>query len=75
VERWVHPVKVCILEAMVWLDSPLSPLDLERVFLARIPLSTISYHTRTLEQAGAIRKVGERQVRGSTQTFYAVVDG
>lgn len=72
---FVHPLKVPILEAMLWLDIPLSPLDLERLFLACFPLSTISYHTRTLAKASVIRKVGERSVRGTTQTFYAVVDG
>lgn len=59
---------------MTWIDRPLSPVELEQVFFGRFPLSTISYHTKTLARAGAIRKVGDRRVRGAYQSFYVLVD-
>jgi DNA-binding transcriptional ArsR family regulator len=50
VPRIVHPTKVCIIEALRWIDRPLSASDLERVFVGELSESTISYHLRTLAE-------------------------
>ena len=68
----VHPVKVEIIEAMSWVDVPLSATDLDRVFHGQIGVSLLSYHLRKLAEIGALRRSSQEQVRGAVQTFYAL---
>jgi DNA-binding transcriptional ArsR family regulator len=68
----VHPVKVEIIEAMSWIEQPLSATDLDRILVGRIGVSLISYHLRKLAELGAIEKVRQEMVRGAVQTFYAL---
>jgi DNA-binding transcriptional ArsR family regulator len=68
----VHPVKVEIIEAMSWIEAPLSATDLDRILVGRIGVSLISYHLRKLAELGAIEKVRQEMVRGAVQTFYAL---
>jgi hypothetical protein len=68
----IHPVKVAIIEAMEWVDVPLSPRELDRIFDEEFGVSTVSYHMRTLADAGVVKKVRQRPVRGALQTFYAL---
>jgi predicted transcriptional regulator len=67
----VHPMKVAIIEAMAWIGRPLSASELDKVFDSRFGVSQVSYHVRTLAEAGVIRKVRQEQVRGSIKTFFA----
>jgi hypothetical protein len=67
----VHPLKVEIVEALHWIDTPLSASDLTKVLGHRkYDLSHVSYHMVTLAKTGALRVVRTRQVRGSTEKFY-----
>jgi hypothetical protein len=68
----IHPVKVAIIEAMEWVDEPLSPRDLDRIFDEQFGVSLVSYHMRTLADVGVVEKVRQRPVRGALQTFYAL---
>jgi hypothetical protein len=71
VPRVIHPLKVTIVEAMLWIDRPLSPTELMRVIDDDgIYLSHVTYHVRKLADAGAIEPVWKRQVRGATETFF-----
>lgn len=70
VPHFVHPIKVAIIEAMLWIDRPLSASELARVFLGESDLSLVSYHLNKLAGTGVIVQVGERQVRGALQRFY-----
>ncbi len=70
VPRIVHPLKVAIVEAVLWIDGPISASELEKVFEKRFSLSVVSYHMKKLAEAGVLAKVGERQVRGALQHFY-----
>lgn len=74
VPRLVHPIKVAIVEAMLWIDRPISASELEKVFDGEIGLGLVSYHMKELAKLGAIAKVGERQVRGALQNFYFFPD-
>jgi DNA-binding transcriptional ArsR family regulator len=69
VPRFVHPVKVAIIEAMRWVGEPLSASELARIFERR-DLSTIAYHLNKLVEVGVFEQVDERQVRGALQRFY-----
>jgi hypothetical protein len=68
----IHPVKVAIIEAMEWVEVPLSPRDLDRMFDEQFGVSLVSYHMRTLTDVGVVKKVRQRSVRGAVQTFYAL---
>lgn len=68
----IHPVKVAIIEAMEWVEAPLSPRDLDRIFDEQFGVSLVSYHMRTLAEIGVVEKVRQRSVRGALQTFYAL---
>lgn len=68
----VHPVKVAIIEAMEWIEVPLSPKELDRIFDEEFGVSLVSYHMRTLAGAGVVERVRQQSVRGALQSFYAL---
>lgn len=71
VPQIVHPLKVMIIEAMWWIDEPLSASDLTKVIdEQRYGISHVSYHMVKLAGAGAIEVVRTRPVRGSLEKFY-----
>jgi DNA-binding transcriptional ArsR family regulator len=67
----VHPLKVAIIEAMHHIGLPMSASDLHHS-LGRDGegLSYLSYHVRTLAEAGVIVKVSESRGRGAKEKFY-----
>ncbi len=67
----VHPLKVSIIEALRWIDVPLSATDLTKVIEdEKFGLSHVSYHMVKLAEAGVVEVTGSRQVRGSIEKFY-----
>jgi len=71
VPRLIHPVKVAIVEALLWIDRPLSSSELAKVIAEPgTQLSNVAYHVRTLAEVGALEPVSRRRVRGATETFY-----
>jgi hypothetical protein len=70
VPRLVHPLKVAIVEALLWINAPLSASELTKVFYGRWELGVVSYHMKKMAAIDAISKVLERPVRGSVQTLY-----
>jgi len=65
----VHPLKVRIVEALLWVGEPLSATDLTKLIGdEQFGLSHVSYHV--VSEAGALEVVRKRQVRGSTEKFY-----
>lgn len=51
VPRLVHPTKVLVIEAMLWL-GPISASELKEVFEGNPDTSAISYHLNSLADAG-----------------------
>jgi hypothetical protein len=74
VPHCIHPLKVAIVEALLWVRTPLSASELQNLFSEKISVSLIAYHMTKLAQAGAIEKVGQRPVRGAMQKFYFFPD-
>jgi len=72
VPHLVHPMKVMIIEAMMWIDVPLSPRELDRAFDEEFGVSLVAYHMRTLADVGVVEKVREQPVRGTIQNFYSL---
>jgi hypothetical protein len=62
VPRLVHETKVWILEAMRWLDRPLSARELQRLCAGAKSISGLEYHLLSLVEAQAIEVV-ERRIR------------
>lgn len=69
----LHPVQLQIIEAMRWIDLPLSASQLVQVFDEEEPLSQVSYHVRALAARGAAKVVSQRAVRGTTEKRYRLV--
>jgi DNA-binding transcriptional ArsR family regulator len=64
-----HPVR-CRLVA-IFADRVASPNQVAQEL--EMPVGDVSYHVRTLKDAGIIELVEERPVRGSTEHFYRAV--
>lgn len=70
----VHPVKVAILEALLWVGKPLSATDLTKLFHDNKGhyLAIVSYHAVNLGKVKAIKVTRKRKVRGATEKFYSI---
>lgn len=66
----LHPTRLHIVEAMLWIDRPLSPAELARVISGPSAMSSVAYHVRCLANARVARVAKRKQVRGSMQTLY-----
>ena len=67
----VHPAKVAIVETLSWFEEPLSPSQLERIFIGTgWEVQLLSYHAKALLRWGALEIVEERQVRGAIEKVY-----
>jgi hypothetical protein len=70
VTRLLHETQLHIIEAMRWIDRPISPSQLVHVFDGSTYLPSIAYHVRHLRKLGVIRESWSRPVRGATERFY-----
>ena len=72
--RLLLPIQVQIIEAMLWIDRPMSASELVKVFGEEPRLSsTVAYHVRRLNSLRALRMVDERTpTRGSQEKLYRV---
>lgn len=71
--RSLHPVRTGVIEALSYLEAPISPVVMQRLFAEgeRPLLTVVSYHMRTLaDPLGLIEVVKEVPVRGSVEHFY-----
>ncbi len=67
----LHPVQLQIIEALAWIDRPLSASELVKVFGGEQRLSAVAYHVRRLADVGALRQAEQRQpTRGSLEWLY-----
>jgi hypothetical protein len=67
----LHSRQLQIIEAMRWIDQPLSASELVRVFAGEERLSAIAYHVRRLDSLGALKPAGKRHpTRGSEEKLY-----
>jgi hypothetical protein len=68
----IHPIKVHVLEALLWIGEPLSAADLEKVFDGDPQHGLISYHIKCLSNPGILECVGTRQVRGAHERYFSL---
>lgn len=64
-----HPLRRQILRSFTKRKPEWSPVQLTK--LLHLGLSHLSYHMKVLNDLGVIKKTRTKQVRGSTQHFYA----
>ncbi len=67
----LHPSKLHVIEALRWIERPMSPAELENVLEDRISLPTLSYHVRSLAELGILELLEKERV-GSVwkRTYY-----
>ena len=70
--KGIHPVKVVIIEALLWMEMPLSKNEITQLIddKTQYYLSLVSYHVETLVTCGILREAGSRTTRGATETYY-----
>lgn len=67
----VHKTKLIILEAMLWIDEPLSAVDVEAMVGGTIGTSSLSYHLRSLAyELPVLDLYEEERVRGAWRKLY-----
>lgn len=71
----VHPIKVTIIEALLWIGEPLSPSDVSKLSgdPRKYSLSVVAYHMRELAKLGVVKVARRRKVRGSEEKFFYFV--
>lgn len=70
IARLIHPTQLAVIEAMLWIDRPLSSAELVRVFDGEVVLSSVAYHVRRLADLGVLELTSTRQVRGAIEHFF-----
>lgn len=68
----VHPVKVAVMEAFLWIGEPLSKSELTRLFGDRqqFYMALVSHHVDGLDRCGILEVLTTREFRGATKTYY-----
>jgi len=68
----LHPIRMRIIQGLV--DQELTPLQLTET-LTDVPQATLYRHLNKLVEGGIVKVVSERQVRGTVEKVYTVVNG
>lgn len=77
VAMFVHPIQVAILEAMAWLDEPVSSGELRRMFADPVHHKgyAMTYHMQALAERGLIQEVTRRPIHGIEEIVYTLAPG
>lgn len=70
VTTFLHPMKVAIVEALLWIDEPLSPKCIDHLSGGMHGVSLTAYHMRSLADAGVVIRVDQKARRGALQSYY-----
>jgi Helix-turn-helix domain len=66
----IHPVKVAIVEALLWVHAPLSASELAALFGCEdFNLDIVLYHLKGLTRLGVLEVTGTRRIRGARETY------
>lgn len=72
--KLLHPTQLLIIEAIWWIEEPLSATLLQKVYEDQVGLSLFSYHCKRLEELEVLEKVGEVPVRGVSEKLFDLTD-
>lgn len=71
VPRVIHPIRVATVEAMMWIEEPFSPVDLDRMHEDPPGIETVAYHMRTLASDLLVLSLyDEEMIRGAKRKLY-----
>lgn len=59
--RFIHSIKISIIEAMRYIDQPLSASELEKVLGGSFVSSTLSYHLKSLADRGIVEELAKEK--------------
>lgn len=65
VPRLIHPTKVFVIEAMLWIERPLSATELQKIADGTPVISSFSYHLDRLVESGVLEVVTKLKARRS----------
>lgn len=71
----IHSSKLHVIEAMRWIERPMSSAELENVLEDGIPLPTLSYHVRSLAELGVLELLEKERVGGVWKRTYCFGKG
>lgn len=66
----LHPTQLLIVEAIWWVEEPLSATLLHGIYEGGVHSSLLSYHCRRLERLEVLEQVSEVPVRGVAEKFF-----
>jgi hypothetical protein len=69
VARVLHPKQVAIIEALLWINEPLSAEDLKLLFEDRPSASVMTHHLRRLTKLDAVKIVARARSRRSVTSI------
>jgi hypothetical protein len=70
VPHFVHETKVWVIEAMRWIDRPLSARELAKISDECKSISIFEHHLLSLVKAGGVNRVSRQRVRGTQENRY-----
>lgn len=70
VSRLLHPVQLSMIEALLWIELPISPADLAQMYGGEYSNSNTGYHVKVLVKHHVLKLVDTEQVRGATRHLY-----
>lgn len=71
VPRLLHPIKLLVLEALLWVGEPMSATGLAAmVGDPRYYGGMFSYHLREMAEEGVVVQTSTRSVRGAEELFF-----
>jgi hypothetical protein len=75
VSRLLHPVQLSMVEALLWIELPISPADLSRMYGGVYSSRHTAYHVQVLMDHGVLEMVDTEPVRGATRHLYVLSPG
>jgi hypothetical protein len=66
----IHPLKVAIIECLLWVEEPLSVTEMTQIFDGDHPFDLVKYHVGRLVKLGTMEATDERRVRGTREKYY-----
>lgn len=73
IARVLHPVDVQIIEALQWIEQPLSADDLTRLFDGKPSWAAVGHHIRRLSRLDAIELAETPTTKNITDIRYRLV--
>lgn len=68
----INPIKVIIIEAMLWIERPLSATELRHMLFGAYDVPSCSYHLNSLAELKVLEQVTRRRVKKSSRAQFEI---